>query len=461
METKFRPIAMRCTKEQFDKIKSKLEGIKGIEIISIRDFTDAPYLVNNFCGCKGEVANNNNHNKDRYSREVFEEWNEETFLQYCGIFVLPEKWCVKPKNLNEAQELGKYFDKTLPCGSGRNWYTNKASECIDEYWGYSFRKGDVLYNSPSAGYTEITFNQFLKYVLKQENMACALYSFMDDSQEESKSRFPFALKSTDAQRIIDIACPTWKPRLAEKWGYSIVIGIDNLIDEVEYKAMRKACTKEQNKLFDEIFGKDDAIDFSILNDKDVFYLKTKSGNPFVFKGDPFKVNSYTGYDVNLSTKLTAYVGICGRNQVVELRKANEDEIELYNRHYPNYKKGDWITVVEVACGKNGTKGHSYLITESGERFLSFDSRYALNNESGVIDIDYVIVRLATQEEINKTKFPFKKGEYIVVSVGRDVWFIERFVKISNNEIIAKDSENNESYWKYAMSLKEFNKKYNK
>lgn len=66
------------------------------------------------------------------------------------------------------------------------------------------------------------------------------------------------LKPSDAQRIINIACSSWKNRLAALWAVSIVKNQDIVINESFYKEMRKECTEPQHELFDEIFGKDEA-----------------------------------------------------------------------------------------------------------------------------------------------------------------------------------------------------------
>lgn len=60
----------------------------------------------------------------------------------------------------------------------------------------------------------------------------------------------------NAQRIVDIACETWKEILFGKWGKDIVLKKDIEITEEDYQKMRKACTEPQHKLFDQIFGED-------------------------------------------------------------------------------------------------------------------------------------------------------------------------------------------------------------
>jgi hypothetical protein len=68
------------------------------------------------------------------------------------------------------------------------------------------------------------------------------------------------LTPQNATRIINIACSTWKPKLAEKWATNIVLNKDTEISEEFYNEMRKACTADQNTLFDEIFGNDEQLE---------------------------------------------------------------------------------------------------------------------------------------------------------------------------------------------------------
>lgn len=62
------------------------------------------------------------------------------------------------------------------------------------------------------------------------------------------------LSRADFKRIHAIACSDWKPKLAEKFK-DLLFQDEVEVDEAYYKLMRKACTPEQNTLFDEIFGK--------------------------------------------------------------------------------------------------------------------------------------------------------------------------------------------------------------
>jgi superfamily I DNA/RNA helicase len=84
----------------------------------------------------------------------------------------------------------------------------------------------------------------------------SIKEFIKNMKQEQKVMKNRTLKPEDAQSIINIACKTWKVTLAEEWAQNIVMQRDITISEDFYKRMRSACTAEQNKLFDEIFGKD-------------------------------------------------------------------------------------------------------------------------------------------------------------------------------------------------------------
>lgn len=79
-----KPIAMKCTEEQFGAIKPILKE-NGLIVYQITNFEDTPYLVNNVGEEVGSVSNVSLDLKNSYGRTVFEEWNQDTFLEYCGI----------------------------------------------------------------------------------------------------------------------------------------------------------------------------------------------------------------------------------------------------------------------------------------------------------------------------------------------------------------------------------------
>jgi hypothetical protein len=315
---KFTPIAMKCNKEQWEDIKPLLVK-DNILTRHITTFDDDTYLTNNYMDIKLNISNVSICSASFFKRKIYTEWDKNIFLNACGIeteanfivdrwykviyntsrnfyikykktskcgntiegetitdglyrkydywsardfikealntgplvdlteiqdylpdnhvdkfkseFVLPEKWCVKVTKDNI-----KYF-KSLPNYTHLNLGTYTSITSIDNGWDTINLRKD---------YQEITFEQFKKYILKQDNM----------STINIDKRFPFYLQPVNAQKIIDIACSTWKPKLASMWAHNMVLGNSIEISEEFYKEMRNACSVEQHRLFDSIFGKD-------------------------------------------------------------------------------------------------------------------------------------------------------------------------------------------------------------
>lgn len=88
----------------------------------------------------------------------------------------------------------------------------------------------------------------------------------------------------------------------------------------------------------------DEVDFSILNDTDVFYLKSKQDDYLFTGGNPI-TKKVKGCIVEDGYKFIDR--ICDKNNVMELRKANDIEKEYYYALYPELrpiKVGDWVAV---------------------------------------------------------------------------------------------------------------------
>lgn len=97
-----RPIAMKCTQEQFDSIKYKIN-----ESFMINKFDEYPYLINNFADKLGYISNTC---EPIFNSEVHEEWDEQVFLEACGI---------EASNVGRYdiyQEIGTLMDKAKKQG---------------------------------------------------------------------------------------------------------------------------------------------------------------------------------------------------------------------------------------------------------------------------------------------------------------------------------------------------------
>ena len=155
---------------------------------------------------------------------------------------------------------------------------------------------------------------------------------------EKDNRFPFKLKTEDAQKIIDISCRSWKPTLAKEWAEDMVVKGGTTIEEGYYKQMRAACTTEQNVLFNEIFGEDSKeLPYKIgdwvyvldgyYNDTTNTLFKKASNEKDVFQISDFDVNKS-----NLGSKHIIALSKDGRAVYIEqypekFRKATKEEIE--------------------------------------------------------------------------------------------------------------------------------------
>lgn len=81
-------------------------------------------------------------------------------------FVLPEKWCVRGNNQKEYDLISKYVRK-----NGGSHYTKKENfplAHIPYFTGNTYETSNFKESPISRGYTEITFEQFKKYVLSQD-----------------------------------------------------------------------------------------------------------------------------------------------------------------------------------------------------------------------------------------------------------------------------------------------------
>lgn len=75
-------IAMKCNQEQWDSIKSKLVGC---EISDIEIFEQDYYLINNYSYIQNSITNFSKSSAKGNDRVVHETWNEQIFLEACGI----------------------------------------------------------------------------------------------------------------------------------------------------------------------------------------------------------------------------------------------------------------------------------------------------------------------------------------------------------------------------------------
>lgn len=104
MKTQFTPIAMRCTQEQFDAIRPKLEK-HGLKAKDLSRFSNMPYLINYRFKEINSITNYSVYNnwEEYYGiNHVYHDWDENIFLRACGIDV--DAYSVSKDFILEAYE---------------------------------------------------------------------------------------------------------------------------------------------------------------------------------------------------------------------------------------------------------------------------------------------------------------------------------------------------------------------
>ena len=138
-------------------------------------------------------------------------------------FTLPEKWCIKLTNEN-IDVLGEWrSDGPLQQIYTGDWYLHTPM----------YNRNGYNKSSKDNDYTEITFEQFKTYVLKQKNMN--------------------TISRTDLGKIHNIACSTWKKKI-ENLGSRNPFSLTVELTQSEVDEMFKAATPDQRPTLVNIFG---------------------------------------------------------------------------------------------------------------------------------------------------------------------------------------------------------------
>jgi hypothetical protein len=194
-------------------------------------------------------------NKEFYLRECKTIYPASLFLPphvYQGV---PVYFAVKRDDSKEWNEYIGWLNETF----GSNWGGHHY-----EYYGYDGIK------ACGGTYSVVSLTKFKNNptVFKSPK---EFMNLLNKNTMKTDNRFPLSLSFEHATDIINIACFTWREKLAKLWATDIILKKKLIISETFYKEMRGACTAEQHKLFDEIFGKDVEDKNAFVN---VFDIKT-------------------------------------------------------------------------------------------------------------------------------------------------------------------------------------------
>lgn len=236
-----KPIAMRCSQEQFDKIKGKLDTV------NITVFTKRSYLINNYCGEIGKVTNLSYSNRLLFDRTVYETWDEDIFLEACDIipeYKLPDNWAIRG-----CEELANYLktvdnNKYKWCGDNKHFFY-----IIDKY-------DNQWYRSLSFGLTEITLEQYLKSL-------------------KTNSMQKLTISINELLEIHKIACIEWKSKISNYMS-RLDKNQDITLTQEELDEMFRASNANQLPVLERIFEKkDDNVFLDNISNNDLRILNEK------------------------------------------------------------------------------------------------------------------------------------------------------------------------------------------
>jgi len=170
----FTPIAMKCTKEQFEEIKPILKDFN-VRIAQLTKFDNhCCYIINDLSQTiKPSVTNCSISDKKKY-KNLHETFNAETFLNACGIFESEETLPIKKTTLLQLAENNSFsesiikkefpqlFESELVVGK---WYksTHGSLLCFQGKYSQIDNSGSYGFNTKNEWYENIGVCKDYKY----------------------------------------------------------------------------------------------------------------------------------------------------------------------------------------------------------------------------------------------------------------------------------------------------------
>ena len=333
MNQNIKPIAMRCTKEQFDAIRPKLEEA-GLRILLPTFITPPRYLTNFFNG-KGNVTDLSKKVALEETDNLFEEWNEQTFLEHCGIV------SKQPRMVTTA-DIGAKVVR----GKDWKWYDRKDWKWYDQDKDSVY---GVIVDNNKDGWVVVEWiskdgkvlNRY-RYRIGDEDCYDLYYYEEEPIKQEPMAKYTnYTVPATDVLKIRAIACRTWKDNLT---GYLREMDDNNNVtfSEVEIDAMFNAATKEQKPVLVEVFGEPA---------KAIEWNKIKTGSKVMIKPTGQHCNGIDSIDSSKPVDVVFYkTPHCINNQGVFCTEASHSSYCTFHQKgkyvcFAADKNVDYITEV--------------------------------------------------------------------------------------------------------------------
>lgn len=189
-------------------------------------------------------------------------------------FTLPEYWHIKVDKDNR-----KILEKWRTSGGlgGANDGYCLSQGHFDQEFGIDNVKGFWTKEKPNSDSTEITTEQFIKYILKKEQVMGST----------------FKVTRSQLQRIYDIACPTWRLRIKKLAENAISVFSDECVITFEQvKGMMDACTEEQLPTLQDIFPSYNEDKNVEINEENIHKLIGVGGALDIRRGGNYKNKSF-------------------------------------------------------------------------------------------------------------------------------------------------------------------------
>jgi hypothetical protein len=139
-KNEFRPICMKCLREQFEQARPILEA-HGLNVVQIEDNPNFDYLVNNLGGTPGNISNI--YPDTNFGRIVVDRWDLALFLNYCGIETKTTKDMSTPKMYEvHLRDIMKIHD--IACDTWKEIIMNDYISKVHKLkLTFTFFQGDV------------------------------------------------------------------------------------------------------------------------------------------------------------------------------------------------------------------------------------------------------------------------------------------------------------------------------
>lgn len=287
-----KPISMKCSKEQFEKIKPILEKDERITIDHINNsFLTYCYLTNDYGGKTGHVSNVGTASYKDFNREVFEEWDENKFLECCDMEHIPGKWYHDGEGSvirfshydNHGRKLcdqwidqnGEFkptggstrivsyvpvdpsnFSEYLPEGHpDKVVYIPEYVKCVNGFgWGSTLKEGVIYDTKVDIPGVKRTWESRLKDYPKDFKPSTK-EEFDKQNNKEVMSKQKLTVPVTDVLKIHSIACDSWKIKIASNYLPRVNPKQNIKFSQTEVDSMFKAATASQLTVLEEVFGK--------------------------------------------------------------------------------------------------------------------------------------------------------------------------------------------------------------